>query len=243
MKLQGKTALVTGGSAGIGLAAARALAAEGAHVYITGRRQEELDAALDKIGPRSTAIRADASSAADLDAVVGAIKEKSGQLDVIVANAGTYEMQMLPDVTEASFDKAFDLNVKGVLFTVQKSLAILADGASIVLLGSVGASTGFAGFSVYNATKASVRSFARTWAAELKDRNIRVNVVSPGPIDTPGFQAFANDEMREGLQNMIPLGRLGLPEDIAKAITFLATADSSFVTGIELFVDGGITQL
>jgi NAD(P)-dependent dehydrogenase (short-subunit alcohol dehydrogenase family) len=243
MKLQGKSALVTGGSAGIGLAAARALAAEGAHVYITGRRQEELDAALDKIGTRSTAIRADASNTTDLDHVIRVIREKSGKLDVIVANAGTYEMQMLADVTEASFDKAFDLNVKGVLFTVQKSLEILADGASIVLLGSVGASKGFAGFSVYNATKASVRSFARTWAAELKDRNIRVNVVSPGPIDTPGFQAFANDEMREGLQNMIPLGRLGMPEDIAKAITFLATADSSFVTGIELFVDGGLTQL
>jgi NAD(P)-dependent dehydrogenase (short-subunit alcohol dehydrogenase family) len=243
MKLQGKSALVTGGSAGIGLAAARALAAEGAHVYITGRRQEELDAALDKIGPRGTAIRADASNTTDLDHVIRVIREKSGKLDVIVANAGTYEMQMLADVTEASFDKAFDLNVKGVLFTVQKSLEILADGASIVLLGSVGASKGFAGFSVYNATKASVRSFARTWAAELKDRNIRVNVVSPGPIDTPGFQAFANDEMREGLQNMIPLGRLGMPEDIAKAITFLATADSSFVTGIELFVDGGLTQL
>jgi NAD(P)-dependent dehydrogenase (short-subunit alcohol dehydrogenase family) len=243
MKLQGKVALVTGGSAGIGLAAAQALAAEGADVYITGRRQEELDAALDKIGPRGHAVRADASKIGDVENLIRAIKDKSGKLDVVVANAGTYEMQMLADVTEASFDKAFDLNVKGVLFTIQKSLGILADGASIVLLGSVGASKGFGGFSVYNATKASVRSFARTWAAELKDRQIRVNVVSPGPIDTPGFQAFANDDMRAGLQNMIPLGRLGQPEDIAKAITFLATADSSFVTGIELFVDGGVTQL
>ena len=243
MKLQGKVALVTGGSAGIGLAAARALAAEGADVYITGRRQEELDAALDKIGPRGQAVRADASKIDDLENLVRTIKDQSGKLDVVVANAGTYEMQMLADVTEASFDKAFDLNVKGVLFTVQKSLDILTDGASIVLLGSVGASKGFGGFSVYNATKASVRSFARTWAAELKDRQIRVNVVSPGPIDTPGFQAFANDDMRAGLQNMIPLGRLGQPEDIAKAITFLATDDSSFVTGIELFVDGGVTQL
>jgi NAD(P)-dependent dehydrogenase (short-subunit alcohol dehydrogenase family) len=243
MKLQGKVALVTGGSAGIGLAAARALAAEGADVYIAGRRQEELDGALKKIGARGHAVRTDASKIDDLENLIRTIKEKSGKLDVLVANAGTYEMEWLADVSEGSFDKAFDLNVKGVLFTVQKSLNILADGASIVLLGSVGASKGFSGFSVYNATKASVRSFARTWAAELKDRQIRVNVVSPGPIDTPGFQAFANDDMREGLKNIIPLGRLGKPDEIAKAITFLATSDSSFVTGIELFVDGGITQL
>jgi NAD(P)-dependent dehydrogenase (short-subunit alcohol dehydrogenase family) len=243
MKLQGKVALVTGGSAGIGLAAAQALAAEGAHVYITGRRQEELDAALEKIGARSTAVRADAGSPADLERLAGIIRDRSGRLDVIVANAGLYEMQMLPDVTEASFDKAFDVNVKGVLFTVQKTLPILADGASIVLISSMGAVKGFAGFSVYSATKASVRSFARSWAAELKDRAIRVNVVSPGPVQTPGFDAFANDEMREAMTGLIPLGRLGKPEDIAKAIVYLATDDSSFITGVELAVDGGATQL
>jgi NAD(P)-dependent dehydrogenase (short-subunit alcohol dehydrogenase family) len=244
MKLQGKIALVTGGSAGIGLAAAKALAAEGAHVYITGRRQEELDAAVEKIGARtSTAVRADAGSPVDLDYLFHLIKARSGRLDVIVANAGMYEMQTLAEVTEESFDKAFDVNVRGVLFTVQKSLPILHDGASIVLVGSMGGSKGFAGFSVYNATKASVRSFARSWAAELKDRKIRVNVVSPGPVDTPGFQMFANDEMRDALTGMIPLGRLGAPEEIAKAITFLATDDSSFSTGIELFVDGGVAQI
>jgi NAD(P)-dependent dehydrogenase (short-subunit alcohol dehydrogenase family) len=244
MKLQGKIALVTGGSAGIGLAAAKALAAEGAHVYITGRRQEELDAAVDKIGAKSsTAVRADAGSPVDLDYLFHLIKARSGRLDVIVANAGMYEMQTLAEVTEESFDKAFDVNVRGVLFTVQKSLPILHDGASIVLVGSMGGSKGFAGFSVYNATKASVRSYARSWAAELKDRKIRVNVVSPGPVDTPGFQMFANDEMRDALTGMIPLGRLGAPEEIAKAITFLATDDSSFSTGIELFVDGGVAQI
>jgi NAD(P)-dependent dehydrogenase (short-subunit alcohol dehydrogenase family) len=244
MKLQGKIALVTGGSAGIGLAAAKALVAEGAHVYITGRRQEELDAAVDRIGAQhSTGVRADAGSPVDLDYLFHLIKARSGRLDVIVANAGMYEMQTLADVTEESFDKAFNVNVRGVLFTVQKSLQILSDGASIVLVGSMGGSKGFAGFSVYNATKASVRSFARSWAAELKDRKIRVNVVSPGPVDTPGFQMFANDDMREALTGMIPLGRVAAPEEIAKAITFLATDDSSFSTGIELFVDGGVTQL
>lgn len=243
MKLQGKVALVTGGSVGIGLAAARALVAEGAHVYITGRRQAELDAACVDIGEGVTAVRADAGDLADLDRLFGSIRERSQRLDVIVANAGMYEMQPLAAVTEASFDKAFNVNVRAMLFTVQKALDILQDGAAIVLLGSMGASKGFAGFSVYNATKASVRSFARSWAAELKDRKIRVNVVSPGPIDTPGFQAFADDDLRLALKGMIPLGRVGAVEDVAKAILFLATDDSSFITGIELAVDGGVTQL
>ena len=243
MKLQGKTALVTGGSAGIGLAAAAALAAEGAHVYITGRRQEELDAAVADLGARVTAVRADAASLADIDTLMETIKAESGRLDIIVANAGMYEMQMLADVTEAAFDKAFGINVRGMLFTMQKALDLLADGASIVLLGSMGASKGFAGFSVYNATKAAVRSFARSWSAELKERKIRVNVISPGPVDTPGFRVFADDAMRTALTQMIPLGRVGLPDDIAKAILFLASDDSSFITGIELAVDGGVTQL
>jgi NAD(P)-dependent dehydrogenase (short-subunit alcohol dehydrogenase family) len=243
MKLQGKIALVTGGSAGIGLAAAAALVAEGAHVYITGRRQEELDAAVAKLGKRVTAVKADAASLADMDTLMTTIQSQSGKIDVIVANAGMYEMQMLADVTEAAFDKAFGINVRGMLFTVQKALDLLSDGASIVLLGSMGASKGFAGFSVYNATKAAVRSFARSWSAELKERKIRVNVISPGPVDTPGFQVFADDAMRAALTQMIPLGRVGVPDDIARAILFLASDDSSFITGIELAVDGGVTQL
>jgi NAD(P)-dependent dehydrogenase (short-subunit alcohol dehydrogenase family) len=243
MKLKDKVALVTGGSAGIGLATAKALAAEGARVYITGRRQDELDAAVRGIGAQASGVRADTSSLPDIERLVATIGQEAGRLDVLVANAGTYEMEQLSDITEASFDKTFNVNVRGLLFTVQKALPLLANGASIVLIGSIGGSKGFAGFTVYNATKASVRSFARTWAAELKDRQIRVNVVSPGPVQTPGFDQFATDELRESLKGMIPLGRMAQPVDIAKAITFLATDDSSFITGIELFVDGGLAQL
>jgi NAD(P)-dependent dehydrogenase (short-subunit alcohol dehydrogenase family) len=243
MKLKDKFALVTGGSAGIGLATAKALSVEGAHVFITGRRRQELDAAVEEIGAQATGIQADAGSLADLDRLFAVIGQQTDRLDVVVANAGIYEMEPLAEVSEASFDRAFDINVRGVLFTVQKALPLLPDGASVVLLGSIGGSKGFAGFSVYNATKASVRSFARSWAAELKDRRIRVNVVSPGPVHTPGFDQFANDELRQTLQGMVPLGRLALPADIAKAILYLATDDSSFVTGIELFVDGGLAQL
>ncbi|MRW82644.1 glucose 1-dehydrogenase [Pseudoduganella sp. FT26W] len=242
-KLQGKVALVTGGSTGIGLAAAQSLAAEGAHVYITGRRQQELDAASKEIDGHVTTVHSDGADLADLAALMTAIKAQAGKLDVFVANAGMYEMQNLEDVSPASFDQAFNLNVRGVLFGVQMALPILQDGASIVLLGSIGGSKGFAGFSVYNATKAAVRSFARSWAAELKDRRIRVNVISPGPVATPGFDVFANDDVKTALVGMIPLGRLGSPAEIAKAITFLATDDSSFITGIELFVDGGLAQL
>jgi NAD(P)-dependent dehydrogenase (short-subunit alcohol dehydrogenase family) len=243
MKLKDKVALVTGGSAGIGLATAKALAAEGARVYITGRRQDELDAAVRGIGAQASGVRADTSSLPDIERLLATIGQEAGRLDVLVANAGTYEMEQLSDITEASFDKTFNVNVRGLLFTVQKALPLLANGASIVLIGSIGGSKGFAGLTVYNATKASVRSFARTWAAELKDRQIRVNVVSPGPVQTPGFDQFATDELRESLKGMIPLGRMAQPVDIAKAITFLATDDSSFITGIELFVDGGLAQL
>jgi len=242
-KLEGKVALVTGGSAGIGLAAAKSLAAEGAHVFITGRRPEELDAAVNEIDGHVTPVRGDGADLDDIGQLISLISTRVGKLDVFVANAGMYEMQNLEDVTEASFDKAFNLNVRGLLFSVQMALPILRDGASIVLLGSIGGSKGFAGFSVYNATKAAVRSFARSWAAELKDRKIRVNVVSPGPVATPGFDVFASDDVKKALVGMIPLGRLGSPTDIAKAITFLATEDSSFITGIELFVDGGLAQL
>ncbi|WFS03632.1 glucose 1-dehydrogenase [Rhizobium tumorigenes] len=242
-KLAGKIALVTGGSVGIGLAAAKSLVAEGAHVFITGRRQQELDAAVAEIGGQVTAIRGDAGNLADLDQLMATIKDEKGHLDVFVANAGIYEVQPLTEVTEASFDKTFNLNVRGLLFAVQKAVPILSDGASLVLLGSIGGSKGFAGFSVYDATKAAVRSFARTWAAELKDRKIRVNVVSPGPVATPGFEVFANEDLKQALIGMIPLGRLAGADEIAKAITFLATDDSSFITGIELFVDGGLAQI
>ncbi|UCI05131.1 glucose 1-dehydrogenase [Mesorhizobium sp. B1-1-8] len=242
-RLEGKIALVTGGSSGIGLATAKNLAAEGARIFVTGRRQVELDAAVLEIGHNATGVRGDAGSLADLDALFTTIRNEAGSLDILVANAGIYEMQALTDVTEVAFDKTFDLNVRGLLFAVQKALPVMNDGGSIVLLGSVGASKGFAGFSVYNATKAAVRSFARTWAVELKDRKIRVNVVSPGPTATPGFDVFANAEMKEGLLGMVPLGRLSDPSEIAKAITFLASADSRFITGIELFVDGGTAQV
>jgi NAD(P)-dependent dehydrogenase (short-subunit alcohol dehydrogenase family) len=227
----------------IGLAAARSLVAEGAHVFITGRTQEELDAAVKDIGSSATAFRGDAGNLADLDRLFDTIKTQAGRLDVLVANAGIYEIQPLSEVTEATFDKTFNLNVRGLLFAVQKALPLLSDGGSIVLLGSIGGSKGFAGFSVYDATKAAVRSFARTWAAEFKDRKIRVNVVSPGPVATPGFDVFANDGLRAALLGMIPLGRLGHVDDVAKAITYLATDDSSFITGIELFVDGGLAQV
>lgn len=242
-KLEGKTALVTGGSVGIGLATARSLAAEGAHVFITGRRQEELDAAVKDIRGHVTAVRGDAANLADLDDLFATIENQTGRFDVFVANAGIYEMQTLVDVTEAAFDKTFNLNVRGLLFAVQKAVPILNDGASIVLLGSVGGSKGFAGFSVYNATKAAVRSFARTWAVELKDRRIRVNVVSPGPVATPGFEVFADDDVKKALVDMIPLGRVSASDEIAKSIIFLASDDSSFITGIELFVDGGLAQV
>lgn len=242
-KLPGKVALVLGGSQGIGLATAKCLAAEGAHVYITGRREQELDAAASSIGGNVTAVVSDASSLEDLDALFETIRKKAGRLDVLVANAGIYEIMPLAEITEKSFDTMFNLNVRGVLFAVQKSLPLLSVGASIVLVGSIGGSKGFAGFSVYDATKAAVRSFARTWAAELKDQKIRVNVVSPGPVATPGFDVFAGDDLRQALVGMIPLGRLGSSEEIAKAITFLATDDSSFITGIELFVDGGLAQI
>lgn len=188
-------------------------------------------------------MRGDASNLADLDHLFAIIRHRVGRLDVLVANAGIYEMQALEEVTEAAFDKTFDLNVRGLLFAVQKALPVLSDGASIVLLGSIGGSKGFAGFSVYNASKAAVRSLARTWAVELKQRKIRVNVVSPGPVATPGFDVFARDDVKQALIGMISLGRLSRPDEIAKAITFLASDEGSFITGIELFVDGGLAQI
>ena len=247
-KLEGKVALVTGGSTGIGLATAKQFVAEGAYVYITGRRQPELDAAVKTIGSNVKAIKADASVLADLDALYAQIKQEKGRVDVIFANAGGGEFAPLGSITEEHFDKTFNTNVKGLLFTVQKALPLLPDGASIILNASIVSIKGMPAFSVYSATKAAVRSFARSWTTDLKERKIRVNVISPGPIATPGVDGLAKtEEERKGLyaqlSSMVPLGRVGQPEEIAKAAVFLASDDSSYVAGIELFVDGGAAQI
>jgi NAD(P)-dependent dehydrogenase (short-subunit alcohol dehydrogenase family) len=246
-QLNGKIALVTGGSSGIGLAAARELAGQGARVFITGRRQAELDAAVAAIGPQATAIRADASVLSELDAVYAQIAKTEGRLDILFANAGGGDMLPLGAITEEHFDRIFGTNVRGVLFTVQKALPLLTDGASIVLTSSTTSVQGTANFSVYSASKAAVRNFARSWALDLKDRGIRVNVVSPGPVRTPGLGGLVPDEAREGLFDFlaaqVPLGRLGEPREIGKAVAFLASDAASFINGIELFVDGGMAQV
>ncbi|HET6803938.1 MAG TPA: glucose 1-dehydrogenase [Frateuria sp.] len=248
MRLEGKTALVTGGSAGIGFAAARAFAMEGASVYITGRRQQELDDAATALGPRVTAVRADAASVEDLDRLYAQIASERGHLDVLYANAGFYEFARLGEINEAHYDRHFDTNVKGLLFTVQKALPLMRRGASVILTGSIVASRGVPAFSVYSATKAAVRAFARGWAVDLKERGIRVNVISPGPIDTPGLEGLAGspqavDPLKRELAATVPLGRMGLPEEIARAAVFLASDEASFVTGAELAVDGGAGQV
>lgn len=247
-KLSGKIALVTGGSAGIGLSAARRFAAEGAFVFITGRRQSELDRAVQQIGPAVAAIRCDAADLADLDRLFTVIDRQSGRLDILVANAGGGEFVPLADITEAHFDHTFNTNVKGTLFTVQKALPLIVDGGSIILIGSNTSIKGIPAFSVYSASKAAVRCFARCWSQDLKQRGIRVNVLSPGPTRTPGLNGLAGTEqqaqaMQAALIDAIPLGRLGAPEEIAAAALFLASGESSFVTGIELFVDGGMSQI
>jgi NAD(P)-dependent dehydrogenase (short-subunit alcohol dehydrogenase family) len=247
-KLDGKIALVTGGSTGIGLATAKRFVAEGAYVFITGRRETELEAAAKEIGSNVTAVQADASKLADLDQLYAQIKQEKGRIDVLFANAGGGELAPLGSITEEHFDKTFNTNVKGLLFTVQKALPLLPDGSSIILNASIVSIKGMPAFSVYSATKAAVRSFARSWTTDLKERKIRVNVVSPGPIDTPGLASVAeNEEQRQGfyaqLVSTIPLGRLGQPDEIAKAAVFLASDDASFVAGVELFVDGGAAQV
>jgi NAD(P)-dependent dehydrogenase (short-subunit alcohol dehydrogenase family) len=247
-KLDAKVAVVTGGNSGIGLATAKRLAAEGAHVFITGRRQAELDRAAAEIGPNAVAIRADSSNLSDLDRVYDLVKDKAGRIDILFANAGVGEFAALGEITEDHYDKIFDINVKGVLFTVQKALPLFRDGGSIILNASVVASTGTRAFSVYSATKAAVRNFARSWILELADRGIRVNAVSPGPIATPGLDGLGKTEeqsrqVKASLIAGIPLGRLGTPDEVAKAVVFLASDDSSFVNGAELFVDGGFAQI
>ncbi len=247
-KLDGKVAVVTGGNSGIGLATAKRFAAEGAYVFITGRRRAELDRAVQEIGANAVAVRADSSNLADLDLLYELVKDKAGGIDILFANAGTGEFAALGEITEDHYDKIFDINVKGVLFTVQKALPLLRDGGSIILNASVVASMGTSAFSVYSATKAGVRNFARSWILELADRGIRVNVVSPGPIATPGLDGLAKTEeqgqqFKAGMIAGIPLGRLGTPDEVAKAVVFLASDDSSFVNGSELFVDGGFAQI
>jgi len=246
-QLEGKIALVTGGSSGIGLGAAKELAAQGARVFITGRRQHELDAAVAQIGSSATALRADASVLSDLDAVYAQIAKTAGRLDILFANAGGGDMMPLGAITEEHFDRIFGTNVRGVLFTVQKALPLLSNGASVILTSSTTSIQGTASFSVYSASKAAVRNFARSWALDLKDRGIRVNAVSPGPIRTPGLGGLVPEEARQGLfdhlASQVPLGRLGEPDEIGKAVAFLASDAASFVNGIELFVDGGMAQV
>ena len=247
-KLAGKIAVVTGGNSGIGLATARRFVDEGAHVFITGRRREELDAAAKSIGRSVTAVQGDVSKLADLDRLYETVKKEKGRVDVLFANAGAASFAPLGQITEEHYDRIFDTNVKGLLFTVQKALPLMPDGAAIVLNASIVSSKGDPAFSVYSATKAAVRSFARGWANDLKGRKIRVNAVSPGPIDTPGVDGLAKtDEERRQfkatLAAAVPLGRLGDPDEIAKVAVFLASDDASYVNGIELFVDGGMIQV
>ena len=247
-KLEGKIALVTGGSSGIGLATAKQFIAEGAFVYITGRRQAELDSAAATLGSHSRAVRADASKLADLDALFKQIKQDKGRLDVLFVNAGGGSFAPIGEITEEQFDQTFNTNVKGVLFTVQKALPLIPRGGAVVLNASIVSVQGSPNFSVYSASKAAVRSFARGWTNDLKSSGIRVNVVSPGPIDTPGLSGLAQDEEQKKalyaqLAADVPLGRLGRPEEIAKAAVFLASDDASYIAGIELFVDGGTVQV
>src|ERR1700691_2316464 len=247
-KLEGKIALVTGGTSGIGLATAKHFVNEGAYVFITGRRDAELAAAVKEIGRNVTGIQGDVSNLGDLDRLLAQIKREKGKLDVVFANAGVAKYAPFGSITEELYDSIFNTNVRGLLFTVQKALPLMPDGAAIVLNASIVASKGLTSNSVYSATKAAVRSFARTWTTDLKPRRIRVNAVSPGTIDTPGLsELLASSEVGEQRRKMIstsiPLGRLGTSDEIAKAVVFLASDDSSYVSGVELFVDGGFAQV
>ena len=248
-KLAGKTALITGGSSGIGLATAKRFVHEGAYVFITGRRKAELDAAVAQIGRNVTGVQGDVAISADLDALYETISKQKGTLDIVFANAGIGAIAPLGQITEEDFDRVFGVNVKGLLFTVQKALPLLQAGATIVLNASIVSITGSASFSVYSATKAAVRSFARNWCVDLKDRKIRVNAISPGVIPTPGYNTSLGmtseqvDQFVESSVGNIPLGRPGDADEIAKAVVFLASDDSSYVNGIELFVDGGLAQI
>ena len=248
-KLAGKIALVTGGTSGLGLATAKRFVAEGAKVVVTGRRAAELDAAVAELGAGATGVRGDVAVLSDLDRLYGTIRATHGRLDVLFANAGGGAFVPLEEVTEEHFDRYFGINVKGTLFTVQKALPLMAAGGSVVLNGSMVSVKGVPGFTVYAATKAALRSFARTWAADLRGRNIRVNVVSPGTVVTPGYKTelgMTDEQITEFVAQAAagtPLGRAGTPDEVAKAVVFLASDDSSYVTGAELFVDGGAAQI
>ena len=247
-KLEGKIAVITGGNSGIGLAAAKRLVTEGAYVFITGRRQKELDLAVSEIGKNVMGIQSDVSNLADIDRIYTTVKDQKGSLDILFANAGIAQFAPLEEISEEHFDKIFGINVKGLLFTVQKLLPIFQEGGSIILNASIGSSKGVEKTSVYSATKAAVRSFARTWTVDLRHRKIRVNAISPGPIDTPIFSNLMQNEeqseqFKKNIVNTVPMGRMGTPDEIAKVVSFLASDDSSYITGIELFVDGGLAQI
>jgi NAD(P)-dependent dehydrogenase (short-subunit alcohol dehydrogenase family) len=244
-KLADKIALITGGNSGIGLATAKQFVKEGAYVFITGRREPELAAAVKEIGRNVTGVQGDVSNLGDLDRLYAQIKREKGKLDIVFANAGATPRLPLGKITEEHYESSFNTNVKGLLFTVQKALPLLPDGASIILNASIVASKGFPEWSVYSATKAAVRSFARTWTTDLKDRRIRVNVVSPGLIDTPAWHSTeeADRLFQMFSSNSVPLGRGGTPDEIARAVVFLASDDSSYIAGTELFVDGGFAQV
>jgi NAD(P)-dependent dehydrogenase (short-subunit alcohol dehydrogenase family) len=241
-RLDGKVAVVTGGSAGIGLGIAKALAKDGAHVVIAGRRQAELDKAVTEIGHGAMAVQADAASLADIDRLCAAVKAKHGRIDVLMLNAGFYEFKKFGDITEEHFDKTYNMNVKGTLFAFQKALPLLTKGASVVLTGSIAGSIGIPNMSVYSSTKAALRNLVRGWILDTKDLGIRINVLSPGHTLTPGLSSLIPEEAQAGIVATIPLGRLGRPEDLGKAAVFLASDDSAYITGVELDVDGGVAQ-
>jgi NAD(P)-dependent dehydrogenase (short-subunit alcohol dehydrogenase family) len=249
LKLDGKVAVITGGSSGLGLATARCFVEEGAFVFITGRRQKELDEAARSIGRNVNAVQGDMASLADIRRLYATVRERKGRIDILFANAGTGAFASLGQITEEHFDKQFDINVKGLLFTVQEALPLMQDGGAVVLNASIVSVTGSAAMSVYSASKAAVRSFARTWSVDLKERRIRVNAISPGIIPTPGYNTslgMSSEQVEQYVASAIPsipLGRAGTPGEIARAVLFLASDDSSYITGIELFVDGGMTQV